>query len=54
VTLFGLLLTPLFYVGLRRLAERGIAGLFRRRTAPSRVDDGRIDQWSDEWGQSRL
>jgi multidrug efflux pump len=54
VTVFGLLLTPLFYVGLRRLAERGIAGLFRRRTAPSRVDDERIDQWSDEWGQSRL
>jgi hypothetical protein len=42
-----------FYVGLRRLAERGIADLFRRRNAQP-GNDAHIDEWSDEWGRSRL
>jgi hypothetical protein len=54
VTLFGLLLTPVFYVGLRRLAERGIADLFRRRNARSGADHEQVDGWNDEWGQSRV
>jgi len=54
VTLFGLLLTPLFYVGLRRLATDGIGSLFRRRNTGGVVRTERIDEWGDEWDRSRL
>jgi hypothetical protein len=54
VTLFGLLLTPVFYVGLRRLADAGFGSLFRRRGVPSTASTDAAAGWADEWGQSRL
>jgi hypothetical protein len=53
VTLFGLLLTPVFYVGLRRLASEGFGSLFRRGDTRSGAASVRIEDWGDEWGQSR-
>jgi multidrug efflux pump len=54
VTLFGLLLTPMFYVGLRRLSSAGFGSLFRRSDSRSDAASERVEDWSDEWGQSEL
>jgi multidrug efflux pump len=54
VTLFGLLLTPVFYVGLRRLATGGVGSLFRRKHTRLPAHEDPVDGWGDEWSRSRL